>query len=61
MSQEVVKERVRKPKEKVDNRPLRIMKQGIFKNNALFIGLLGLCPALAVTTSFESALECQRY
>ena len=60
MSQEVVKEkRVRKPKEKKVDNPdslSSIMKQGIFKNNALFIGLLGLCPALAVTTSFESAL-----
>ena len=29
---------------------------GIFKNNPLFIAVLGTCPALAVTTSFETAL-----
>ena len=28
---------------------------GIIKNNPLFVALLGTCPALAVTTSFESA------
>lgn len=28
---------------------------GIFKNNPLFVAVLGTCPALAVTTSFESA------
>lgn len=29
---------------------------GIFKNNPLFVAVLGTCPALAVTTSLETAL-----
>ncbi|MGI6787342.1 MAG: electron transport complex subunit RsxE [Acholeplasmataceae bacterium] len=33
-----------------------VFKKGIFKENPIFISLLGLCPALAVTNSFEGAL-----
>jgi electron transport complex protein RnfE len=32
-----------------------IFKKGILKENQIFVSLLGLCPALAVTTSFEGA------
>lgn len=60
MSQEQVKDKPRKKEkvEKVDNPDSlsNVFKKGIFKENALFISLLGLCPALAVTTSFEAAL-----
>lgn len=53
----VKKEKVAKEK-KVDNPDSlqAIFKKGIFKENQVFIALLGLCPALAVTTSFEGAL-----
>ena len=30
--------------------------KGLFKENPLFVGLLGMCPSLAVTTSIENAL-----
>src|SRR6056297_2186354 len=30
--------------------------KGIFKENPLFVALLGMCPSLAVTTSVENAL-----
>ncbi len=30
--------------------------KGLFKENPLFVGLLGMCPSLAVTTSVENAL-----
>ena len=45
-------------KDKVENPDSlgSIFKKGLFKENPIFISLLGLCPALAVTTSFESAL-----
>ena len=33
-----------------------IFLTGIFKENAIFIMQLGMCPALAVSNSFESAL-----
>ena len=33
-----------------------IILKGIIKENPLFVTLLGLCPALATTTSVESAL-----
>ena len=47
----------KKVKKEIDPDSLsNIFKKGIFKENALFISLLGLCPALAVTNSFESAL-----
>ncbi len=34
---------------------MNTIKNGIFKENAVFILLLGLCPTLAVTGNFESA------
>lgn len=33
-----------------------VFTAGLFKENQLFIALLGICPALAVTDSFEKAL-----
>lgn len=33
-----------------------IFKNGIYKKNAIFIMLLGMCPTLAVTTSLENAI-----
>ena len=54
MSQEKA---IKKEKKIVDPDHIsNIFKQGIFKENALFIQLLGFCPALAITNSFESAL-----
>lgn len=52
------KEKVLNKKEKVANPDSlgSVFKRGIFKENPIFISLLGLCPALAVTTSFEGAL-----
>ncbi len=35
---------------------IRIFLDPLLKNNPLFVMVLGTCPALAVTTSFESAL-----
>lgn len=32
------------------------LMKGIFKENPLFVALLGMCPSLAVTTSLENAL-----
>jgi electron transport complex protein RnfE len=34
---------------------MKKIKDGIFKENALFVLCLGLCPALAITTKFENA------
>ena len=34
---------------------MKTIKNGIFKENPLFVLLLGLCPALAITTKFENA------
>ena len=42
--------------EKVQSKHKESFVSGILKNNPLFISVLGTCPALAVTTSFESAL-----
>lgn len=33
-----------------------IFKNGIYKKNAIFIMLLGMCPTLAVTTTLENAI-----
>ncbi|MBL7081213.1 MAG: electron transport complex subunit E [Candidatus Omnitrophica bacterium] len=35
---------------------LREFSKGIFRQNPIFVSVLGLCPALAVTTSLENAL-----
>ncbi|MDD2435383.1 MAG: electron transport complex subunit RsxE [Bacilli bacterium] len=34
---------------------MKIILNGIFKENPMFVLVLGLCPALAITTKFESA------
>ena len=34
-----------------------VFSKGLIKENPIFISLLGLCPALAVTTSFEGLSE----
>jgi Na+-translocating ferredoxin:NAD+ oxidoreductase subunit E len=41
---------------KDDNRLFSIFTKGILKENGIFVMALGLCPALAVTASFEGAL-----
>lgn len=38
-----------------ENKHKESFVSGIIKNNPLFVAVLGTCPALAVTTSFESA------
>ncbi len=52
------KEKALKKEVKVENPDSLglVFKKGLFKENPIFISLLGLCPALAVTSSFESAL-----
>jgi len=42
-------------KEKDLQSPFNIFVKGVFKENGLFVMALGLCPALAVTRSFEGA------
>lgn len=37
-------------------RPLKEFLKGLFKENPIFVIILGLCPALAVSTSVENAL-----
>lgn len=37
-------------------RPLKEFFKGLFKENPIFVIILGLCPALAVSTSVENAL-----
>ena len=34
---------------------LKNIKKGIFEENPILFSMLGLCPALAVTTKFENA------
>ncbi len=45
-----------KPKSESSLRHKAAFVTGIFKNNPLFVAVLGTCPALAVTTSLEVAL-----
>ena len=54
----VTKTATKAPKQKSESslRHKAAFVTGIFKNNPLFIAVLGTCPALAVTTSFETAL-----
>ncbi len=40
----------------VTQTPIKNFTKGIFSENPLFISMLGLCPALAVTSSLEGAL-----
>lgn len=35
---------------------IKLLKNGIFKENPIFVQLLGMCPTLAVTTSAENGL-----
>jgi len=37
--------------------PLKTLSNGIFKDNPTFIALLGITPALAITTSMQNALS----
>lgn len=41
--------------EQVQSKHKESFVSGILKNNPLFVAVLGTCPALAVTTSLESA------
>ena len=52
------REAEKKAKEKAERKAERkaVFKKGLIQENAVFIGLLGLCPALAVTNSLESAI-----
>jgi electron transport complex protein RnfE len=44
-----------KTAEKLSEESLKdVFTKGIFKENNVLINLLGLCPALAVTTTFEN-------
>lgn len=40
----------------MENNKKNIFLNGIWKENPLFVGLLGLCPSLGITTSLENAL-----
>jgi electron transport complex protein RnfE len=41
---------------KKENSKLHILTKGFIKENPLFVSVLGMCPALAITTSLENAL-----
>ncbi len=45
-----------KKKRKKDLQALAVFTRGIIKENSLFVLLLGMCPALAVTSSLETGL-----